>query len=150
MGKAGIAVAIIVTAIVVGIIGYAASNSQFASNIGLDKMLTNSKAIVPVTKPKEPIAIYNPCGIFYLGSKQDVYMEIKCYDTNTRTGIKEVILDVKLNPPDALKNYVLTTGIVGLPSSDVTLYKYSQTEYEIGIKDQVNEKRYRTTVWEFP
>ena len=67
----------------------------------------------------------------------DPYMSVKCSGMNSA---------IKLNIPGPLKDLTL----IYADSTDVILYKYSDSEYDLGIRDDIREKRYVTTVWELP
>ncbi len=102
-----------------------------------------STTVIPkITLPeKQPIAVYHNCGIgTHFAGDQD--MNIIC------DGMKE---HLRFLTPEKLINFQIWNGNGPYSfSKDYTLYKYGDNDFELGIKDQVSEKKYTLKLWEMP
>lgn len=110
---------------------------------------TNLQLESGTSKPNEPIAVVDDCGTTFSEHRMAVTCNTKTFDMR-----QWQYLDLKT--PEPLAKLVRQQGveiIQGQPTltyDHVTVYVYGKNDFEIGIKDQVGEKRYQTELWQLP
>ena len=98
---------------------------------------------------REPIAVYENCLSALTGYNTDKrYNNIRtdCYDR--KLGFFEGTSAMKL--ADFKFTYPSQLGSLTTIRSDSAVYQYGENDFEIGLYDEVGEKRYSVKLWELP
>ncbi|AFU59716.1 hypothetical protein Ngar_c27950 [Candidatus Nitrososphaera gargensis Ga9.2] len=147
----------IVAAAIVGIAGlvavyYALFNSEGISTIqNVLKSTTNEDvSVLPSggAASRTPIATYRYC---YSAIRGDLgkngYIDTQCYEKFFAPFMREVDNDELANFKFTLPYELSDMTTIRTESS---VYKYGENEFELGLYDQVGEKRYHVKLWEYP
>lgn len=95
-----------------------------------------------MVSPKQPIAVYTNCFSEIRGDIEGGPINTNCYREGGQLYIER---SFKFTMPAAFDNN--DTIILRTKS---TVYQYGENDFELGIKDDVSEKRYTVKLWELP
>lgn len=145
----------IIAAISIGVaaiaVFYVLSSGTFAVQAVQDNLkntVTEVSSSLPSTVPREPIAIYEYCYSAIngnSGSRSSIHTT--CYEERFSPLMREIdnkqLADFTFTLPPQLE------AIVTIRTESV-VYQYAENDFELGLFDQVGEKRYQVRLLEFP
>lgn len=140
----GAAIIAILYVIASGIFSVQAIQESFRSNIA------DVSSSLPGGTSKEPIAVYEHCTSTIRGDiKPRGYVETRCYEREWSIigGARE-----GQNKQLASYTFALPSQLDGMTTifTKSSVYQYGDSDFELGVYDQVGEKRYQVKLWEYP
>jgi hypothetical protein len=146
----------IIAAAIFGVAGFVAVyyylfNSEGISTIQNALKSTANEAVSALPSaaaPRTPIATYKFCYSSIRGDlRENGYIDTQCYERFFAPFMREVdnkeVANFKFTLPYQLSE--MTTL-----RTESSVYKYGENEFELGLYDQVGEKRYHVRLWEYP